>query len=64
MENQPPLAVSLSPRRPGSGSGQSMCDLWWTKWHWGRLFFLVLRFSPVSIIPPWLSTLISSGDEQ
>jgi hypothetical protein len=21
---------------PGSISGQSMWDLWWTKWHWGR----------------------------
>jgi hypothetical protein len=58
MENQPPLAVSLSPRRPGSGPGQSKCKLWWNKCHWGRLFFLVPRFPPVSIIPPWLSTLI------
>ena len=22
----------------GSVPGQSMCGLWWTKWHWGRFF--------------------------
>jgi len=29
--------------------GQSMWNLWWTKWHW-------YRFSPVSIIPQVLHT--------
>jgi hypothetical protein len=28
----------LSPRRPGFDPGQSMWDLWWTKWHWDRFF--------------------------
>jgi hypothetical protein len=28
----------------------------------GQVFFRVLRFSPVSIIPPSLSKLISSGE--
>jgi hypothetical protein len=23
---------------PGSVPGQSMWDLWWTKWHWDRFF--------------------------
>ena len=36
---------------------QFMCDLWWTKWHWERLFILlVLRFFPGSIIPSMLHT--------
>jgi hypothetical protein len=30
----------------------------------GQAFLRVLRFSPVDIIPPWLSTLIFIGDEQ
>jgi hypothetical protein len=42
--------------RGGSGSvlGQSMWDLWWTKWHWDR--FLPENFGfPLSIfIPPML----------
>jgi len=33
-----------------------MWDLWWTKWHWNRYFVCVLRFSPVSTIPPVLLT--------
>jgi hypothetical protein len=36
---------------PGSISGQSMWDLWWTKWHWDRFSPRVLRFSPVNFIP-------------
>ena len=35
---------------PGSITGQSMWDLWWTKWHWDR-------FSPVNFIPPVLHYL-------
>jgi hypothetical protein len=34
-----------------------MWDLWWTKWHWDRFFPPVLRFSPVSFIPPVLHYL-------
>jgi hypothetical protein len=34
--------------------GQSMWDLWWTKWHRDRV-------SPVNIIPPSLSKLMSCG---
>jgi hypothetical protein len=36
---------------PGSSPGQSMWDLWWTKWHWGT-FLLVLRFPLPILIPP------------
>jgi hypothetical protein len=33
--------------------GQSMWDLWWTKWHWDRCFpEYILRFSPDNFIPP------------
>jgi hypothetical protein len=32
------LAAGLPPRRPGSIPGQSIWDLWWTKWHWHRFF--------------------------
>jgi hypothetical protein len=28
-----------------------MSDLWWTKWHWDRLYSRVLRLSAVSIYP-------------
>jgi hypothetical protein len=33
---------------PGSGPGQSMWDLWWTKWQWDRFFSEFLGF-PVNI---------------
>jgi hypothetical protein len=33
----------------GPRPGQSMWDLWWTKWHWDRFFLRVLRCSPVNI---------------
>ena len=39
--------------------GQSMWDLWWTKWHWGMFFPRVLWFSPVNFIPPVLHYLES-----
>jgi hypothetical protein len=29
---------------PGSYPGQSMWDLWWTKWHWGRLSLSFFSF--------------------
>jgi hypothetical protein len=31
---------------PGSITGQSMWDLWWTKWHWDRLFPEYFGFPP------------------
>jgi len=37
-------------------SGQFVWDLRWTKWHWDAFFSWVLRFSPVTIIPPLLHT--------
>jgi hypothetical protein len=40
---------------PGLIPDQSMWELWWTKWHWDRLFSpWVLQISPVSIISPTL----------
>jgi hypothetical protein len=33
---------------PGSRPGQSMWDLWWTKWHWDRFFSELFGF-PLSI---------------
>jgi hypothetical protein len=57
-------AVSRRLLTAGSHTGQSMWDLWLTKWHWDR-FFRVLRVFPVHIIPPWLSILVYDlGDEQ
>jgi hypothetical protein len=32
------LVTGLSQRRPGFTPGQSMWDLWRTKWHWDRFF--------------------------
>jgi hypothetical protein len=32
--------------------GQSTWDVWSMKWHWNQLFFKVLQFSTVTIIPP------------
>lgn len=37
-------------RDPGSYPWQSMWDLWWIQWHWGR-FFYVIQFCHVNIIP-------------
>jgi hypothetical protein len=31
-----------------------MWDLWWTEWHWDRLFSEFCNVVPVSIIPLWL----------
>jgi hypothetical protein len=31
---------------PGSNPGQDICDLWWTKWNWGR-FSKSTSVSPV-----------------
>jgi hypothetical protein len=46
------MAQAVSRRPPTAEArvrsrGQSMWDLWWTKWHWDR-------FSPVNFIPPVL----------
>jgi hypothetical protein len=47
---------------PGSRPGQSMWDLWWTKWHCDRFFSEFFGF-PLSIHhSPSLSKLISSGE--
>jgi hypothetical protein len=55
------LVAAISLRRPGFAPGQSLWDLCWTKWQWDRFFSPRSLVSPVSIIPPWLSTLISSS---
>jgi hypothetical protein len=51
VSRRPPTAVG-----PGSIPGQSMWNLWWTKWHWDRFFSDYFGFSPVSFIPPVLHT--------
>jgi len=33
-------------RRLGLNHRRSMSDLWWTRWHWRRYLYWVLRFSP------------------
>lgn len=42
----------------GSVPVQSVCNLWWEKWHWNRVFFKYFAFL-VSIIPPILDIDIS-----
>jgi hypothetical protein len=42
------LVAGLSPRRSGLILGQSMWDLWWTKWHWDRFLPEYFGF-PLSI---------------
>jgi hypothetical protein len=48
----------VTPRRPGFAPGQSMWDLWWTKWHWDMFFSeffgipLTISFQP-TIIFSW-----------
>jgi hypothetical protein len=39
------LVAGLSLRWPGFAPGQSMWDLWWTKWHWDRVFSEFFGFS-------------------
>jgi hypothetical protein len=36
--------ASLSPEGPGSIPGQSMWDLWWTRWHWNKSFCKYFSF--------------------
>jgi hypothetical protein len=50
--------AGLSPRRPGSIHAGFVVD----KVALGQVFLRVLRFSPVSVIPPSLSKLISCGE--
>jgi hypothetical protein len=40
-----------------------MWDLWWTKWNCEQVFLRVLRFSPATIIPPWLHSHLSPPHE-
>jgi len=37
---------------------QAMSDFWWRELHWDTFFFIVLLFSPVSIMPPLLRTYL------
>jgi hypothetical protein len=39
----------------------SVCGIYGVQSDTGQVYLRVLRFSPVSIIPPWLYTYISSG---
>jgi hypothetical protein len=54
--------VSLSPRRAGFAPGSIHVGFMVDKVALGQDFLLVLRVSPVNIIPPSLSKLISSGE--
>jgi hypothetical protein len=56
------LVTGLSPRRPGFAPGSIHVGFAVDKVALGHVSLRVLRFSPVSIIPPSLSTLISSGE--
>jgi hypothetical protein len=42
------MAQAVSRGGPGSIPAQSMCDLWWSKWHWDRFFPEFFGF-PLSI---------------
>jgi hypothetical protein len=54
------LVAGLPPRRPGFASGSVHVRFMVDKVALGQVFLRVLRFSPVSIIPPGLHTHISS----
>jgi hypothetical protein len=59
------LVAGLSPRRPGFAPRSINVGFVVDKVALRQVFLRVLRFCPVSIIPPSLSKLISSGgDEQ
>jgi hypothetical protein len=53
------LVADLSPRMPGLAPGAVYAVFVLDKLVLGQVFLRVLRFSPVSIILPWLSILIS-----
>jgi hypothetical protein len=40
-----PIAQAVSRWLPGFEPGSGKCDLWWTKWRWGR-------FSPSTSVSP------------
>jgi hypothetical protein len=56
------LVAGFSPRRPGFAPGSIHVGFVVDKVTLGQVFLRVLRFSPVNIIPPSLSKLISSGE--
>jgi hypothetical protein len=56
------LVAGLSSRRPGFAPGSSHVRFVVDKVALGQVFLTVVRFSPVNIIPPSLSKLISSGE--
>ena len=41
---------------PVSVPGQSMWGLWWTKWHWNRVFSTIFATSPNTVILPMFHT--------
>jgi hypothetical protein len=56
------LVAGLAPRRPRFAPGSIHVGFVVDKVALGQVFLRVLRFSPVGIIPPPLSKLISSGE--
>jgi hypothetical protein len=56
------LVAGLSPRRPGFALGSIHVGFVADKVALVQVFLRVLRLSPVNIIPPSLSKLISSGE--
>jgi hypothetical protein len=46
-------AVAQAVRRHGFVPRSVHAELWWAKYHWDRVFSKIIRFSPVSIVPPW-----------
>jgi hypothetical protein len=59
------LVTGLSSRRSGFMPGSVHVEFVVDKVALGQVFLRVLLFSPVNIVPPWLSTLIYHlGDEQ
>jgi hypothetical protein len=58
------LVAGISPQRNGFVTGPVLVGFVVDKAALGQVFLRVLHFSLVSIIPPSLSKLVSSGDEQ
>jgi hypothetical protein len=56
------LVAGLSPRRPGFAPGPINVGFVVDKVALGQVFLRVIPFSPVNIVPPSLSKLISSGE--
>jgi hypothetical protein len=55
------LVASLSPRRPGIAHRSVHVGCMVDRVALGQVFLQVLRFFPVSIVPPWVCILISFG---